>query len=321
MEKMNKGITVVIPIYNRIKFLPNTLGSVLAAASQCPSFTPDIILVDNGSTDGSYGYIQQFKKLHPDNHIIVAQETRQGAAFARNMGLNLCNTEYIYFFDSDDEFSDNFFQKTEMLCKDKNEYDVVMLTTTQIIGEQKQVRSFKQTTHPAMQILSGMLSTQSIIFKTDFLRNIGGWNTNLLTWDDWELGIRTLLAYPKSIWYTQTPFHYIFVHPDSITGHNFSERIDYIEKALKAAAQIIQKMPDTDPNKKATSEALFYRMKILAGNLQSENNRISADRIETLARKILPAPSFIMKIIGYLFKQYVTHGGRGCWRIALAITI
>lgn len=320
MEKISSDITVVIPIYNRISFLPNTLQSILTASHQCPSFMPVIILVDNGSTDGSHEYIRQFKEEHPDDNIVVAQEYRQGASFARNKGLELCETEYIYFFDSDDEFSSSFFQETEMLCKDGNKYDVIMLTTIQSIGDKTRIRPFKQTNNPAMQILSGMLNTLSMIFRTDFLKNIGGWNTNLLTWDDWELGIRTLLAYPKYTWYTHTPFHRIFIHPDSITGNSFSEKIDYIEKALRAAAEYIKNLPDTDSNKKKSADALFYRMKILTGSLLSEKNQKAADRIETLIPEILPAPSLPRCILGYLLKKYVEYGGRGGWRIAFTIT-
>ncbi|MCD8236654.1 MAG: glycosyltransferase family 2 protein [Prevotellaceae bacterium] len=320
METKNSDITVVIPVYNRINFLPDTLQSILKASRQCPSFMPAIILVDNGSTDGSHEYIRQFKEELPDDDIVVAQECRQGASFARNKGLELCKTEYIYFFDSDDEFSSSFFQETETLCKDRNEYDVIMLTTNQCIGEKTQVRPFKQTSNPAMQILSGMLSTQSMIFKTDFLRSIGGWDTRLLTWDDWELGIRTMFAYPKSIWYARTPFHRIIIHPDSITGSCFSERIHYIEKALKAAAATINHAPDTDSHKKQASAALFYRMKILAGHLLAEKNPEAADRIEALASEILPAPSLLRNTLGYLLKEYVAYGGRGGWRIAYAIT-
>lgn len=320
MEKISSDITVVIPIYNRIGFLPNTLQSILTASHQCPSFMPVITLVDNGSTDGSHEYIRQFKEKHPDDNIIVAQECRQGASFARNKGLELCKTEYIYFFDSDDDFSSSFFQETEMLCRDKNKYDVIMLTTTQSIGGKIQIRPFKQTSNPAMQILSGMLNTQSMIFRTDFLRGIGGWDTNLLTWDDWELGIRTQLAYPKSTWYTRTPFHRIIIHPDSITGNSFSERIHYIEKALKAAAKTINHLPDADSNKKQASIALFYRMKILAGSLLAEKDVEAAGRIETLASEILPAPSLLRNTLGYLLKKYVAYGGKGGWRIAFAIT-
>ncbi|MCM1313263.1 MAG: glycosyltransferase family 2 protein [Bacteroides sp.] len=321
METTNSRITVVIPIYNRVGYLPRTLQSVLIAAGQCRSYVPTIILVDNGSVDGSYEYIQQFRKRHSDFRIIVAQENRKGASFARNKGLELCDTEYIYFFDSDDEFSADFFTKTDWLYKASDNYDMIMLTTAQCIGDRTQTRSFKQTEHPAMQILSGMLNTQAMLFRTIFLRKIGGWNTGLLTWDDWELGVRALFAHPKSIWYTQTPFHRIFIHPDSITGNNFSERMDYIEKALKAVARIIQDIPDTDSCKRAASKALFYRMKILSGSLLSENNPKAANRVDVLASEIQPFPSFPSKIAGSILKSYTAHGGRGGWRIAQAITI
>lgn len=291
----------------------------MESACKCRGISPTIILVDNGSDDGSYEYIRQFKIKYPEERIIVTREGRKGASYARNKGLELCDTEYIYFFDSDDDFSIDFFQEMNHVCKKAKE-DVIIITTTQCIGNQCKTRAFRQTGNPAVQILNGMLSTQSMIFKTDFIRRIGGWNNSLLTWDDWELGIRTLLARPYIKWHTEHPFHCIRIHPDSITGSCFSERIDYIRKALKAAAEMIYNLPDSDSNKKTSQTALFYRIKILEGHLLLEKNKEVAADLDTLLEDRLQEIPSLTKVAGYLLKKYAEHGGRGAWRLALAIT-
>ena len=72
-------ITIVIPIYNRKELLNRTLNSILES-----TFRPiKMILVDNGSTDGSMELCEEFKKKYESEtiEITIAQESRNGARF------------------------------------------------------------------------------------------------------------------------------------------------------------------------------------------------------------------------------------------------
>lgn len=216
-------ITVVIPIYNRANLLKRTLNSIAAS-----TYRPiQLILVDNGSTDESMEVARDFQMSHISNDfdIYLTDEPEKGANNARNKGLDRVKTRYVYFFDNDDIFDADFLMIFEKLLPEliSNQQvpDMICITTNMQahLGEQPKVRDyhFRGTDAVCNQILAGPLSTQSVIWRTEFLRGIGGWDTTLDVWQDWELGIRALLHEPKLMWYKNKAFHTIFVHPDSIT--------------------------------------------------------------------------------------------------------
>lgn len=87
-------VSVIIPTYNRGKFLGAAIHSVLAQ-----TFSDfEIIVVDDGSTDDSAAII---KEIHDDRLIYIYQDN-QGRSNARNFALNLARGSYITFLDSDD---------------------------------------------------------------------------------------------------------------------------------------------------------------------------------------------------------------------------
>ena len=82
-----------------------------------------------------------------------------------------------------------------------------------------------------------MLSTQSVVWRTAFLREIGGWNESVLVWNDWELGLRALLATPRMLILPQEGYHQILQHAQSITGETFSSRLTQILHSINHAEE------------------------------------------------------------------------------------
>ena len=93
-------ITIIVPVYNRAHLVGATLDSI-AAQTLRPIH---LVLVDNNSQDNTLKVLLDFKKRHQsdDFKVTVLQETRRGAAAARNCGLQEATTEWVMFFDSDD---------------------------------------------------------------------------------------------------------------------------------------------------------------------------------------------------------------------------
>ena len=98
-------ISLVIPIYNTEAYLKDCLDSVLAQT------LPDlqIILVDDGSTDGSAAIAQAYAKQ--DKRIEVYRQTHAGQSAARNLGLTYAKGEYIAFVDADDTLAPDWCAK------------------------------------------------------------------------------------------------------------------------------------------------------------------------------------------------------------------
>lgn len=97
--------SVIIPIYNRIDFIEKTVDSVLQQRFQ--DF--EIILVDDGSTDGSFDLCQ---KMATENEKIRAYQLpqNQGRCAARNKGLELAKSQWICYLDSDDQYYSNHLE-------------------------------------------------------------------------------------------------------------------------------------------------------------------------------------------------------------------
>ena len=89
-------ISIIVPVYNVSKYLPQCLDSVIHQTYQ----NLDIIVVDDGSTDGS-GPICDFYE-GKDPRIRVFRSDHRGVSAARNIGIGNAKGAYITFIDSDD---------------------------------------------------------------------------------------------------------------------------------------------------------------------------------------------------------------------------
>ena len=91
-------VSVVIPVYNVKPYLERCVQSVLRQTFK----DMEIILVDDGSTDGSGNMADQLATL--DTRIQVIHQENHGLSVARNRGLHVASGEYVIFLDSDDEW-------------------------------------------------------------------------------------------------------------------------------------------------------------------------------------------------------------------------
>ncbi|WP_300727646.1 glycosyltransferase family 2 protein [uncultured Bacteroides sp.] len=89
-----KTVSIIIPCYNAEKYIGR---SILSALQQSYTQT-EIIVINDGSTDNSLSEIQKIQ----DSRIKLINQTNQGAAKARNNGLQQATGDYIQFLDADD---------------------------------------------------------------------------------------------------------------------------------------------------------------------------------------------------------------------------
>ena len=89
-------ISVIIPVYNRKEYLDKCILSVLSQEN----VDVEIVLVDDGSTDGSEYVVDEYTSKY--TNVVSIHQPNKGLSAARNAGLNICKGEYIFFLDSDD---------------------------------------------------------------------------------------------------------------------------------------------------------------------------------------------------------------------------
>lgn len=94
--RAEEKISIIVPVYNAEKYLKDTLGDLIEQTYQ----NIEIIVIDDGSTDGSKEIIRDFQKK--DKRIIAKYTKNGGPSKARNLGLDIATGKYIRFIDSDD---------------------------------------------------------------------------------------------------------------------------------------------------------------------------------------------------------------------------
>ena len=102
---MDSLISVIVPIYNSEKYLDNTIKSIINQTYK----NLEIILVDDGSTDKSYEICKKYQKK--DNRIKLFHQKNKGVSFARNIGIENSNGEFLTFLDSDDLIDKKMYEK------------------------------------------------------------------------------------------------------------------------------------------------------------------------------------------------------------------
>jgi glycosyltransferase involved in cell wall biosynthesis len=102
---MNFSLSIIVPCYNVEVFVTKTLVSLsqLIEAENC-----EFILVNDGSTDETLKYLQEF--ANKDKRAIVIDQSNQGVSSARNTALERAKGQYILCLDGDDYLSPNTIQ-------------------------------------------------------------------------------------------------------------------------------------------------------------------------------------------------------------------
>lgn len=106
MHKQEIKISVIIPIYNMERYLPECLDSVMAQTLR----EIEIVCINDGSIDSSSQIIKNY--MNRDNRIVLIDQENEGVASARNAGISRASGEYICFMDPDDWYPEDDILQT-----------------------------------------------------------------------------------------------------------------------------------------------------------------------------------------------------------------
>ena len=120
---MEKGFTLVIPLYNKVKCIRYTLDSVFNNHGDYPF---KCIIVDDDSTDGSSEIGEEYDVKYPDvfQYVKIKHHGHKTPVNARNFGIKLAETRYIGFLDADDELCAGFIDRGCMFLDEHPEYSM-----------------------------------------------------------------------------------------------------------------------------------------------------------------------------------------------------
>lgn len=100
-------LTYIVPVYNTERYLERCLSSIIAQGLSDDVY--EVLVVDDGSTDGSRDQIAAFTLLHSQVHLIIQENA--GVSAARNLALEQARGRYVQFVDSDDYLQEGMMSR------------------------------------------------------------------------------------------------------------------------------------------------------------------------------------------------------------------
>lgn len=126
MNMSTAQISFVVPVYNVKPYLERCLESIIRT-----NVEKEIILIDDGSTDGSREILEQYQQKY--SYITLVCQSNKGVSAARNVGIKLAKGKYIQFVDSDDFLlAENYSQFISLA--DNNDISIFRAQYQRIIG-------------------------------------------------------------------------------------------------------------------------------------------------------------------------------------------
>lgn len=296
--------TIVVPVLDRADMIMTTLDSIAAQTLRPLS----VIVVDNGSTDATPEIVSKWIARNSGNGIsaMLLTEPRRGAAIARNAGLRRVESEYVMFFDSDDVMLPGHMERVAKALAERPDADMIRWEISRLDSDGWLERTEHNDSDPMrLHIMHATYATARFAVRTSLIKESGGWDESLTTWDDLELGTRLLARRPVAIKLSGEPTVRTTVHPDSLTGPSFSSRaeaeiaaLDIMERDLQLAGR-----PEYVP-------LVDARRMILAAELTRENNPEGGRRLRRqTARDDYPAGKLFRLLAVYTVQRLAGHGG------------
>lgn len=334
-------VTVIIPVYNRIETLQGCLDSVYLQTFR----NVELIVVDNGSTDGSYEYAQEWALAHSSEkfQVIVMKEPCRGVCRARNRGLEAATGDYCMFFDSDDTMQPQLITKVvETYYTHPEALVVCWRCAIHSLDGKLKLPPFNSANPWESHLIHTLLRTHGFAAPKWVFLLAGGWNESLECWNDLELGVRILkiLSEEKSIHNTAKDERTeadgtikvymdnllkkrivginevltdIFSQKDSITGTAFSKRVGEWERSLEMARKHVEAISSS--KRKKLIMMIEYRYVILAATYKKENRPDLASALFKKTIDEVKSGSLWKTVLRGVY-YYTASGGRGAWRIA-----
>ena len=285
--------SIVIPVYNKEKFVEKTLKGVLNQ-----TFTDfEIIIVNDGSTDQSETIIFGFE----DERINYFSKPNEGVSTARNFGIEKSCADYICFLDADDYWYPSFLETLQTYIQKLPEEKVFGLayeieTDDKTFPAQYSIQKtndFEIVNYFEASKKDSILWTSSAAFHKDVFKIAGNFNINLKNFEDIHLWIRIGLRFPiVFVWKIQAKYSY-----DSF-GLSRSEKInldvDFSEFALTEANN-----PELKHFLDLNRFSLAIKSKLINDTKKflQYYNGIDLTKLPLRKRILLNLPGFVLKIL------------------------
>jgi len=186
------NISVIIPVYCGAATIDRTLASV-AAQTIMPR---EIIVVDDGSNDGTEEKVKAWSRRFGTSKLIVLKQNHRGPGAARNKALSQASSEYVAFLDADDEWLPSKLEKSLAVIQQTNSnivsHNYIMVSSDKISCIDCS-NSYKKNKNVFVgYFLRGYIATSTVVALKSILIAAGGFQTELPSGQDYELWLVAL---------------------------------------------------------------------------------------------------------------------------------
>jgi len=262
---MNGLVTVIVPAYNRGKYIIQAVESVLNQTYK----KIELIVIDDGSTDDTYGLLQEYS----DRLTLLTHENRlnKGQSASINLGLKQAQGEFIAVLDSDDYWELNKLE-IQVAYMNKNPDIGLLYTNGYGVSESGEIiYPYHKDNHVEMNDPNKVLvdcylalPVNSLVRKKVY-DEVGGFNETYRAAQDHDMLIR--IAEKTNLAYLPDFLFYYRRHPQSISYQGTETRWRVGFKILKAAESRYPYKKQTIKKRKAVLNfrlaQCFYRQKKL----------------------------------------------------------
>jgi glycosyltransferase involved in cell wall biosynthesis len=182
-------VTVVIPTYNRWLLLRSALWSALRQEGVDLA----VVVVDDGSTDGTYEHLQAVD----DSRLTVVRLPRnEGVSSARNAGLARTTSEWVAFLDDDDAWAPSHLAGLlGAAANGAGESADIVYSGCLTVTRERQVRWVRRAPTPEgvperLFSTNALVVPSRVLVRTDAVRSVGGFDTAFSLAADWDLWLR-----------------------------------------------------------------------------------------------------------------------------------
>lgn len=239
-------LSIIIPIYKVEKYIVECIESICCQLID----GVEVILVNDGTPDNSMLLARQYiseKYKHLEKQFLFIDQENQGLSGARNTGIRISRGEYIAFLDSDDKFSENYFDKIMSIII---EYDVDLIQFSAIrFDDMGNHFSFLQR-----QIFKGFIELNEQVLRSIFESSswfawLRVYNKKLFDFSNlFPLGINyedaflvpRLILKSSNIFYLDDTLVLYRLNPNGITFSNSKKNIDNCQFVLESMIDRIQ---------------------------------------------------------------------------------
>lgn len=305
INKKKYKVSFIVPVYNVENYISECLFSIF----EINSFSYELIIVNDGSTDSSMDKIRDICQKR--NNVLCIEQENKGLSAARNVGIIAAKGEYLFFVDSDDKISASNLQRIIKGIKGKEDIIIANFYTfnnNNIILNANRI--------PNGRIGTGCFFLQKYylndiytvvwrsLYRKDFINKYSFRFMEGITYEDVEWSPRVLLQADYVVYYN-TPIYYYRKREGSIVNSIFThKKFDDIIKVCNSLIGYTSHFSKSQQKECSTiHDSIAYFLLLALANMRHDSPQSNIDNGINLFL-VLQSKSAKYKLLKVIYSCY-----------------